>query len=540
MQPYLNDLKAQLGNAVVLDADTLKEYAEDASVFHVTPQAVVQPRSAKEVADLVRFVSDRKETHPELAITARAAGTGMDGGALSEGVILDCMRYLDQLGSLKEEPGKVSASVVVEPGVYYRNLETVATAAGYMLPSFTASKDICALGGMIMNNAAGEYSLKYGSTNTYVESIDMVLADSSVATFTPLSMDELEEKKALNTFEGEIYRKMHTLIESHKDMIDAAKPQVSKNTSGYALWNVLKDDQFDLTQLISGSGGTLGIMTKAQLRLVPKPVSEKCIVIALPNLSVLPDAILALRQEDPVSIECFDENTYALAKEQLPDAAAAVICNEETPLTIIARFAGAIKEEVDMRVERAHGLIESLGTMTCLVADEAEAEHYWQIRRASFSLLRKHAGNTHRAAPFIDDIIVDPAQLPKFLPELREILAEYFLTYTISGHVGEGNFHIIPLVDMRLESERHRMLDLAGRVFSLVHAYGGSMAGEHNDGIIRTPYVERMYGHDMYKLFEEVKEIFDPKNIFNPGKKVNGSIAYALEHFAHENQSEML
>jgi len=193
-----------------------------------------------------------------------------------------------------------------------------------------------------------------------------------------------------------------------------------------------------------------------------------------------------------------------------------------------------------MRVERVQGLIDSLGTMTCLVADESEAEHYWKIRRASFSLLRDHAGDTHRAAPFIDDIIVAPEHMPKFLPELREILAEYFLTYTIAGHAGDGNFHIIPLVDMRLEDERHHMLDLAARVFSLVQAYGGSMAGEHNDGIIRTPYVERMYGHEVYKLFEEVKDIFDPQNIFDPGKKVGGSIAYTLEHLARDNRSELL
>lgn len=534
MHTYVNDLRSLGVGEVLMGVNELRPYAEDASLFVVDPEVVVQPRTANDIAKLVRFVQARKDTMPSISLTPRAAGTCMSGGSLTESIVVDMTRYLNHIGSVEDCDGE--KVITVEPGAYYRDFEKVAALKGYMLPSFPASKALCTVGGMLGNNSGGEYSLTYGSTERFVRELQMVLQDGTLCTFGSLTKAQLEEKKKLDTFEGEVYRNLMTLIDTNIDAITAAKPRVSKNTAGYFLWNVFDGTTYNIARLITGSQGTLGIVTKITFALVPVPVREESMIITLDTLSKLPEVTNAILAENPICLEAFDENTYALAREHMQDVADATICTPESVLTILVKFSG---EHIAERIARVQVSLERIGVEQCLAATEHEAENYWKIRRASFQLLRQHSGESHRVAPFIDDIIVSPEKLGTFLPELRTLLAEYFLAYTIAGHVGNGNFHIVPLVDMRMDTERNRILELADRTFSLVFAYGGSMAGEHNDGIIRTPFVERMFGHDMYKLFIQTKDIFDPKNIFNPGKKVRGSLAYALEHFARTNKGKM-
>ena len=533
----VNELKSLSVGDVFDDNASLTSASCDASLFEVRPQAIVAPRSEAEVAKLVRTVAERKSVDPALSLTARAAGTGMDGGALTESIVVDVTKYLHTIGELRQIDGEWR--IDVEPGVYYRDLEKVLTPKGLMLPSYTASKDTCTVGGMVANNAGGEYSLQYGNTNRYVRKARLVLDDGTIMETHSLTTGELDAACTQKNREGEIYTKLRALIETYKTDIIAARPKVAKNSSGYFLWDVWDGERFDIGKIIVGSQGTLGIMTRIELAVVPLPQHEQALIITLGTLDALPEVVLALRAENASRIEAFDENTYALAAQHMPEATRGVVTTTETSLTIIATFSGDDEPSVAARCARAHAEVVALAPTTCSIVGEEECSDYWHIRRASFTLLREHAHGEHRVAPFIDDIVVPPEKLAAFLPELRALMAEYFLTYTIAGHVGDGNFHLIPLVDMRDEHERHRVLELADRVFSLVFSYGGVMAGEHNDGLIRTPFVERMFGHAMNELFKEVKHIFDPQNIFNPGKKVNGSLAYALEHFATKNNGKV-
>ncbi len=537
MRSYLNDIKSLGAGDFSMDEKKLHTYAHDASLFEVYPEAVIAPRSEADVVKVVRAVASRKDITPGLSLTARAAGTGMDGGALSESVVVDYTTYFHHIGALETVDGE--QRITLEPGVMYRDLEKILTPKSLMLPSYTASKDLCTIGGMVANNSGGEYSLSYGSTNAYVRGLRVVLADGSLITTAPLRGTALDAKKKQQDFEGQIYRNLFALLEQNNQLIKKAKPRVSKNSSGYFLWDVWDGETFDLTKLFIGSQGTLGLFTSVTLGLVPIPQYEQGLVITLGARDDIARIINALRAEHPTRIEAFDENTYNLACVHMPQEARGVTTTPQTSLTIIATFSGENPEDARVRVARAEAVVRELHMQTCVSVNTEESQDYWKIRRASFQLLRTHEHDGHRVAPFIDDIIVAPEKLGTFLPELRTLLAEYFLTYTIAGHVGDGNFHIVPLVDMRDEHERRRVLELAERVFSLVFSYGGSMAGEHNDGIIRTPFVERMFGHEMYALFQETKRIFDPQGIFNPGKKVNGSLAYALEHFAKTNDSLM-
>lgn len=193
-------------------------------------------------------------------------------------------------------------------------------------------------------------------------------------------------------------------------------------------------------------------------------------------------------------------------------------------LVLMAEFSENTATDALMVAEHAEESLRDLHLSTSIKRNEKESEKYWLVRRESFNLLRKNLHGLYAAA-FIDDFVVPVSSYPEFLPELNALLSEYKLLYTIAGHIGNGNFHIIPLMDLNLSETRQTILELAPKVYGLVIKYGGTTTGEHNDGIIRTPYLPLLFGPGMMMLFEKTKRIFDPDNIFNPGKKVGGTFA---------------
>ena len=504
----------------------------DASVFEVKPELVVYPRQAGDLKALVKFVANAKIDHPALSLTARAAGTCMSGGALNQSIILDFTKHFNHLGAVEQE------RITLEPGVYYRDLEKVTLSAGLILPSYTASKEICAVGGMVANNAAGEKTLAYGSTERFVESLSVILADGEEYQFGKLTPAELQQKLAKTDYEGEIYRQVKNLLEENRALIAKAKPKVSKNSAGYLIWHVQPEPSgpFDLAQLMVGAQGTLGLISKITLRLMPVLPVRQLLVITLEDLEILPEVVRLVLAARPESFECYDHYTFALAAKYLPAAAQAVITQNETKLTLLAEFAGNDEASVAAPLEATRVALAALKLSLDLPASN-QALNYWQIRRSSFALLREHNEAGHRVAPFIDDVIVSPEHLAKFLPQFNEILQKHHMIYTIAGHIGNGNFHLIPLVNLESELGRTDLLKVAEEVFQLTFSFGGSMAGEHNDGIIRTPFLAAMYGEETVQLFAKIKQIFDPQNIFNPGKKVGGTLEYALAHLSHSNTS---
>jgi FAD/FMN-containing dehydrogenase len=202
-------------------------------------------------------------------------------------------------------------------------------------------------------------------------------------------------------------------------------------------------------------------------------------------------------------------------------------------LVLLAEFTGDSDEELEKSAEKVRNSLKRFHPTTRITHSALEEEKYMTIRRESFNLLRKHV-HGKRTAPFIDDVIVRPEFLPEFLPKLKAILDKYKLFYTIAGHAGNGNFHVIPLMDMHDKKNKKLILPVSKEVYSLVHQYQGSITAEHNDGIIRTPFLEQMYGSEVIELFKKVKNIFDPQNIFNPGKKIGGSFEYIESHIVSE------
>lgn len=536
------EIKTKIKGEVFTDEATLHKYSRDASIFEIMPTCVVRPKNSQDVQALVKFVAEHKTANPELSITARAAGTDMSGGAINDSIIADFTAHFNKIEMFNGN------TVSVEPGVFYRDFEVQSLKRGLILPCYTASKSLNTVGGMVGNNSAGEKSLAYGQTKDYVLELSAVLSDGREYRFSELDNDQLEKKLKLPGFEGDLYRKVFRLVNDNYELIKQAKPTTSKNSAGYLLWEVWNKSKFNLAKLLVGSQGTLGLVTDIKFKLIkPKPKSE-LLVIFMKDLRCLGELVDCVTKYKPESFESFDDHTFKLAMRFLPDMIKRMkgglislgwkflpelwmtLTGGVPKLILIVEFTGEKEEEIYQKLFLAEKEIQSKFKLkTHITASPSEAEKYWVIRRESFSLLRQHSKNL-ATAPFIDDIAVHPSQLPQFLPELNTILAKYpSLIYTVAGHMGDANFHIIPLMDLRRADQRLIIPKLADEVYNLVLKYKGTITAEHNDGLIRSPYLEKMYGSQITDLFKQVKEIFDPQNIFNPRKKVGSSLEYSMD-----------
>lgn len=538
MKPF-EDLRAR-GITVSNDPAILKKNSRDTSIFERTPQVVAYPKSDADVSTIVKYAADMRTRGFPVHITARAAGTDMSGGPLTDSIVISFTENMNRIRDIG------SGYVVAEPGIFYRDLEKVTlTNTGNLIPSYPASRELCALGGMIGNNSGGELTLRYGKTADYVESLDVVLADGTATTFRPVSESDLAKKQAAKGLEGDIYRKIHDLIIENRDEIDAARPQVTKNSAGYALWDVLSDKTglFDLTKLIVGAQGTLGIVTAARMKLMRLKPQKAMLVIFLNDIHDLPEVVKRVMKFNPESFESYDDQTFKLAIRFLPQIIGhfgilgmvrlglsflpelgMVLTGGVPKLILMAEFAEDSLDEARNKAREARHAIVDLPVQSKFAFREMDAKKYWIIRRESFALLRKNLDGYY-ASPFIDDLVVPIESYPEFIPALNKLLTEYSLIYTIAGHIGNGNFHIIPLMNLGDEKARKTIMELTPRVYDLVADFHGSTTGEHNDGLIRTPYLKTMFSPKMLELFQEVKNIFDPYCVFNPGKKVGGTEA---------------
>jgi FAD/FMN-containing dehydrogenase len=546
------NLKADLTGLIqgeVEDApETLETYSHDASLFEVKPQVVVAPKDAADVRALVKYVADNKPANPGLSITARAAGTDMSGGAVNDSVIADFNRHFTAIAKI------TPTAAHVQPGVFYRDFEPETLKQNALMPSYPASRELCTVGGMVNNNSGGEKSLEYGKTEDFVTQLNVVLADGNEVTVGPLTRDQLDVKMKLDTFEGQIYRKMYDLVDQHYDTIKTAKPHVTKNSTGYNLWDVWDRDKqiFDLTKVIVGAQGTLCLTTDIHFRLVPHRPHSGLLVAFLHDIDRLGEVINVVLKHKPATFESFDDVTLWLSIKfmpyflkmlgpvkfiqlligLIPDAF--MLMHGLPKLILMVEFNGETVDEVRTKIKALHAELDLKHKYYEITAEEEDptersSEKYWIMRRQSFQLLRKKVKDKH-TAPFIDDLVVNPEYLPEFLPQMRAIIKKYKLFATIAGHMGDGNFHIIPLMKLEDLDEREKLRPAMEETNELVLKYHGVLSGEHNDGAIRGPWLERAYGKEVYGYFKEAKQIFDPQNIFNPHKKVDADWGWTMSH----------
>ncbi len=311
-----NDLSAFV--EVADDAQTLATYSKDASIFEIQPQIVAFPKDSEDIKKIVNYVNNHLKDF--VSITVRSAGTDMTGGAIGESIIIDVKKYLNKLIKVSED------STIVQPGMLYRDFETETLKQNLLLPTYPASREICTIGGMVAANAGGELELTYGPINKYLKSMKVILADGNEYIFKSLNKEQLNKKIAQKIlpagrqdFEGKIYSEIYDLIIENEQLVKEAKPQTSKNSTGYDLWEVWDGQNFDLSKLIIGSQGTLGIITEAEFRLIKPKAHQILLVISLPDLSQLDQVVKTTLQFKPEAFECYDDQTLKLALDHAWD-----------------------------------------------------------------------------------------------------------------------------------------------------------------------------------------------------------------------------
>lgn len=530
------------------DPATLDTFSHDASMFELRPKLVAAPTNAKDVERLVKVVATNKKAMPELSLTARAAGTDMSGAAINESIIVDFRKHFTEIEKV------TSTTAQVQPGVLYRDFEPHTLKHRALMPTYPASRDMASIGGMVNNNAGGEKSLEFGKTEDFVTELKFVFADGVERTVKPLTKGELRKKLQQKDFEGEVYRKLLKLLETHYDQIKAAKPHVSKNSTGYSLWDVWDREKgvFDLTKLIVGAQGTLGLVTDVHFRLVPVQPHSGLLVLFMRDIDDLGDVINKVLEAKPATFESFDDATLWLSIRFMPSFLKLLgwkrfihllitlipdglqLLRGIPKLILMVEFNGATETEVRHKIRALHRELKKHRARYEIngfeeTPTEGKSEKFWIMRRYSFQLLRSKVKDKH-TAPFIDDFVVPPPHLTAFLPKLRTIIKKYDLFATIAGHMGDGNFHVIPLMKLEDPRDRRKILPAMKAVNNLVLTYKGSLSGEHNDGLVRGPWLKMMYGDDMLKIFQQAKHIMDPQDIFNPHKKADADWEYSFSH----------
>ncbi len=549
----MNDIKELLKKngfkGEIDDSAATKEfYSHDASMFELRPQLVVSPLDAQDVETLVALVADQKAVHKDLSVTARSAGTDMSGGAINDSIIADFNKHFTKIEKI------TATSAQTQPGVFYRDFEVETLKLNALMPTYPASRDLCTVGGMVNNNSGGEKSLEFGKTEDFVTELQVVFADGIQRTVKPLNRAELNKKLKLKDFEGDVYRGIFDLVDGKYEQIKAAKPHVSKNSTGYNLWDVWDRETciFDLTKLIVGAQGTLGLTTDLHFKLIPAKKHSGLLVLFLHDIDDLGELIPTVLKHKPATFESFDDATLWLSIRFMPSFLQFLgvkkfihllislipdglqLLRGIPKLILMVEFNGDTEDEVRQKIRALHTELKHHKARYEINgfeedATEGKSEKFWIMRRRSFQLLRSKVKDKH-TAPFIDDLVVNPEYLADFLPKIRKIIKKYKLFATIAGHMGDGNFHIIPLMKLEDPKERAKLLPAMKEVDELVLKYKGSLSGEHNDGLVRGPWLEQMYGKEVLKLFKEAKHIMDPQGIFNPHKKATADWDYSFGH----------
>lgn len=531
---YLQD---HLVGEVSVAADARRYFATDGSVFTVTPALIVYPRNENDVRKTARFTWQLAERKRIIPMTARGAGTDMSGGALGSGVIIAFPAHMNRVLELDDKNG----TVTVEPGANYGKLQQTLHTHDRFLPPFPASLEYSTIGGAVGNNASGEKTFKYGDTREYARSLHVVLANGELIETRRLNKRELNKKLGLSSFEGEIYRALDSLIEENHSLLEKSELGVSKNAAGYALSKIKrKDGSFDLTPLFVGSQGTLGVITEVTLDTEPYNPDTTLLLGHFESLQGAQAAVMDLRvlPELPSTIEMVDDQLLQLVDKLNPNQLKDVLEKPFPKVILLIEFDNPSDRTQKRLVKKARKILEKHAVSHKVETDPQAKDQLWKIRHSSATVVAHSEGNT-KAVPIIEDGVVPIDKFSEYLEGVYQLFARQRLHAAVWGHAGDANVHVQPFLDLAQVGDRQRAFRLIDDYYNLVIGLGGSTSGEHNDGRLRGPYLEKLYGAELYGLFQKVKQIFDPYGTLNPGVKMNVTLdqvkpllrqTYTLDH----------
>lgn len=502
----LDELKGAFPDLVRLDGASLDSAAIDSSLFTIRPTAVFSPRSSADVAALVKWTFDRcTKGLPVFPIAARGAGSDLGGGPLTAGIVVDFRAHMNQIIEIGDD------WVRVQPGANYGALQRALLAKGRFLPPYPASLELCTVGGAVANNASGEKTVKYGDHHDALKSLRVVMADGGEAHWTRWGAEELARRGEQWGLAGAVCQGVAMLLDR-----GVQGPPTTKNSSGFTLWKVKQNETYDIGQLFVGSQGTLGLFTEIELWTQPAPKNTVLMLAGFSDLDSAGQGTLELLPLKPSALEIVDQRALELVLSLDPDRYEGVVPDPIPAVVLLVEFDG---EDQTTQAREAQTVILNLGGTVEEAKDVQAQTRLWTMRRSVASTIWKMPGNV-RSIPIIEDAAVPTDQLPDFIRGTYELLDRYGIQVVVWGHAGDANLHIQPFFDLSDERQMDLIWPLTKEFHAMIARLGGTLTAEHNDGILRTPYMGMMWSQDDLEVFRLLKVLFDPYGIMNPGKKV--------------------
>jgi len=520
-EKVFTEIKAMIKGDVLYDDLTRTIYSSAACLFQVKPLGIVLPKDKDDVVQVVKYASKNK-----IPLIPRGGGTSRAGNELGEGIILDFSRYMNNM--LEENAGEKWARV--QPGITQGGLNNLLKPQKLFFPIDPSTKEHCTFGGMIANNSSGPHAIKYGAARDNVISLEIVLPTGEIINTGPVPGGKISGNI------GNIYQGVDDVLKRYQKPLEDEKPFTIKNSSGYDLWRIKNNGTMDLTSLLVGSEGTLGIITEAKVKLWPLPGKTLGGLVYFDSLEKVGKAVVKILEFSPTMLEIIERRILDLARQQkaemrpyLPDGIEAMLFIEFEE-----------KDEAELRnkfakVEQAMKS-ENLSIDMKVAKDKKDMEMLGKVRQISGPILNKTKGPKKPIA-FIEDAAVHPTRLPQYIQGLRSIFSKYGVDAGVYGHAGDGNMHLMVFLDLRQEEEVKKMLAIADETYNLVFSLKGTISGEHGDGRLRTYYTKKQYPK-LYAAFEEIKKLFDPDNIFNPGSIVGGGENPLAQYLKFKNKDE--
>jgi FAD/FMN-containing dehydrogenase/Fe-S oxidoreductase len=504
------DLRQLLGSDLVKDDEPTKTaYAVDASIYRMSPQAVVLVESEAHIRTVMNYATSRG-----VPLTARAAGTNLTGSAVGSGIILDVSRLHRVLELNREERW-----ARVQPGIVLAELNKRLAREGLLFGPDPSSGDMCKLGGMLANNSAGPHTLRYGAVKDNVEALRVCLQSGEWLDARNYALDDPRVSGLLASHAA--LKETWSLVQGHAGLLREKRPSVSKNSCGYNLFGLadgLAQGRLDLPKLFVGSEGTLGIFSEATVRLVEKPRATLTALIHFKRLEDVGEAVPLLLELAPSALEVMDANTLDLigrSKHGIPADAAA---------TLLAEL-DADGPQIDLRAQagRMADICRRypLSSEIVIAYDQEQREQLWKARKALYPTLYRFDPRK-KPINFVDDVVVRAERISELIRYLEEFFGGRRVPVAIFGHIGNGNAHIVPLLDVNDGQDFEKMVQGYHEIHrTVLDRFGGSICGEHGDGRVRAEYVRKMFGPELYDLFVRVKRSFDPAGVLNPGIKIS-------------------
>jgi FAD/FMN-containing dehydrogenase/Fe-S oxidoreductase len=513
--PLEVELREQIEGEVRFDPISRALYSTDASVYQIEPLGVVVPRSREDIVRTVRIAARHGAS-----ITARGGGTSQAGQAIGSGLQVDTSKYVNRV--LEVNPAERWA--LVEPGIVLDELNAQLRPHGLRFaPDISTASRAC-IGGMIANNSSGARSVLYGKTIDHVLELQVVLADGSLAHFRPLQGAELEEVCRGDSLEARCYRTVRRLGAQYTEEIDRRFPKVLRRVGGYNLDEFVDPARpVNLAKLIVGSEGTLALVLAAKVNLVPLPRAKAVLTIEFAQLLDALAATPLLLRHHPSAIEIMDKFILDHARESPAlDALRRSILQTDPEALLCVELYGDRAEDLPPRLDAIEQALAGSG-LRCRCARAiapSDQARIWSMREASLGLSMAMKGDD-KSLSFVEDTAVAPEKLREYIDRFLKIVRGHGTVAGIYAHASVGCLHVRPVINLKTEEGVQRFQAIANDVADLVLEFGGALSGEHGDGLVRGPFIEKMFGPALYGAFREVKQTFDPAGLFNPGKIVD-------------------